>query len=129
MNATDYVNAGFALCVFARGTKGPERTAAWQLRENAITTPEQAARINGENIGMCHAWCTPTPTMALDIDDYRAADIWFEECGISLTALMMASDAVQIVSGRENHAKLIYRLPEGVGPLLSKQPATGRAQP
>ncbi|MDE2104013.1 MAG: PriCT-2 domain-containing protein, partial [Patescibacteria group bacterium] len=42
---------------------------------------------------------------------------WLEERGVDLDALMLADDAVQIVSGRVDSAKLLYALPT---PMVSK---------
>lgn len=41
--------------------------------------------------------------------------------GIDLRDLLGADDAVQIVSGRANRRKLLYRIPPGVDPLITKQ--------
>lgn len=112
----DYVRAGLALVPIPRGKKGPIN-AGWNLRESAITKPQHTARINGGNIGLAHAWCSPTPTCAIDVDDYEAGSDWLDERGLSLMALLSAEDAVQIKSGRPNRAKLVYRLPIGIGAL------------
>jgi putative DNA primase/helicase len=117
--AIEYVRAGLALVPIPVGTKGP-RTPGWNLRENCITTEAQAARLNGENIGLAHSYCHPTPTGALDIDDFAAAESWLDAHGIDLAALMMADDAVQIRSGRPNRAKAMYRLPEPLPSVVVK---------
>ena len=111
-NAREYVEAGIFLVKIPRGKKGPA-TKGWNLRENCIDTPEKADQINGGNAGITLAWarlCT------IDIDNYLAAIADLEKRGIDLQALLMADDAVQISSGRENRAKLLYRLPPGVDP-------------
>jgi len=124
--ATAYVASGMALVSIPKGSKGP-RAPGWNRIENVITGPE-AARQLLDNIGLAHAYCSPTPTMALDIDDAAQAKEWFAERGIDLDALLSASDSVQIVSGRQGRAKLLYRLPVGVKPIRTIQiedPATG----
>ena len=47
------------------------------------------------------------------------------EHGINLTALLEADDAVQIISGKANRAKLLYRLAEDVLPLPTVQKGEG----
>lgn len=112
--ASDYAAHGLALVPIPMGKKGPN-AKGWNTHENAITNPDQAAALRG-NIGLAHAYSTP-PTMALDIDDMPRAQAWLADRGIDLDLLLDADDAVQIVSGREGRAKLIYRLPEGVDPI------------
>jgi hypothetical protein len=51
----------------------------------------------------------------------QQADGWFAAHGVKLRDLLAADDAVQISSGREHRAKLLYRLPPGVEPLITKQ--------
>src|SRR5215467_6538698 len=99
-------------CPFQRGRKGPIGREAidWNLKENCITTIQQVHLLDGQSIGLAHAYSTP-PTGAVDVDDFRRASEWLAGKGIDLAALLMAEDAVQISSGRENRAKLLYRLP------------------
>jgi putative DNA primase/helicase len=121
-----YVTEGMALIKIPPRQKGPVM-AGWNLPENAITAPEDAANLTG-NIGIAHAYCQPSPTMALDIDDLPLAEAWLAERGVDLTALLDADDALQIRSGREGRAKLLYRLPDGAAPIPTKQitdPETG----
>ncbi len=108
--ACDYVRAGMALVPIPSGRKGPT-TRGWQTRERCITDDAGASRVNGGNLGIAHAYCMPSPTCAIDIDDYDAADAWLRSHDIDMTALLAADDAVQIRSGRPGRAKLIYRLP------------------
>jgi putative DNA primase/helicase len=122
VNPTEYVRSGFALVPFPRGLKGPEGPAAvgWNLRENCITTEEQAARLNGGSIGLAHAYCMPTPTGVLDVDKFDAAAAWLDANGCDLSALLMDTSAVQIRSGRPGRAKALYRLPEVLASLVIK---------
>lgn len=115
----DYILMGLALCPIPAGKKGPT-TTGWNLPENAITTIEDAHRIKG-NVGILHAYCTPTPTCAIDIDCFDLATDWLEGHGISLSELLNAADAVQIISGKAGRAKLLYRLPAGIKPLTTVQ--------
>ncbi|MES9887276.1 MAG: phage/plasmid primase, P4 family [Candidatus Sedimenticola sp. 6PFRAG1] len=105
----DYISAGLALVPIPKGTKGPT-TTGWNLPQNCIRTASDLSKINGGNIGLAHAFSNP-PTGALDIDNYTAACEWFRDKGVDLDSLLTADNAVQIRSGRENRAKLLYRLP------------------
>jgi hypothetical protein len=110
-----YVEHGWALCAFAPGTKGPEGKEAvgWNSRRRAITAPIEAeAMAQG---GLLHAY---SGTACLDIDHLAYARPFLAEHGIDIDAMLHAPDSVQIVSGRPNRAKLLYRLPS---PLVSKK--------
>jgi putative DNA primase/helicase len=116
-SAIDYVTAGWALISIPKGKKGPT-TKGWNEKANAITDPERAGELNG-NIGLAHAYCSPFPTMALDLDDMERASAWLAARGIDVAELLDADDAVQIVSGRIGRGKLLYRLPSGLNPIES----------
>src|SRR5262245_24497371 len=117
--ALDYIKAGFVLVSIPAGSKGPN-TAGWNRREYCITTAEQAQRLNNRNIGLAQLYFEPAPLCALDIDDFHKAAVGLEAHGVDLSTLLAAENAVQIVSGRPNRAKLVYRLPHG---LKTVQPA------
>jgi putative DNA primase/helicase len=124
-DAINYVAHGMALVAIPTGLKGPT-SKGWNKPENAITDPEQASSLEG-NIGLAHAYSIP-PTMALDIDDLPKARVWLAERNIDLDDLLNADDGVQISSGRQGRAKLLYRLQTGVSPIPTKQitdPETG----
>lgn len=124
-DAVDYLTLGMALIDIPLGKKGPV-TKGWNEEKNAITDPERAAALTG-NIGIAHAYSTP-PTIALDIDDLPKARVLLTECGIDLDALLNTDDAVQISSGKKDSRKLLFRLPEGISPIPTKQitdPETG----
>jgi hypothetical protein len=104
----EYIAAGLALVPIPKGTKGPT-AVAWNHRANAVTDEQGLRRIGG-NVGLAHAWCSPLPTCAIDFDQFDKASELLAAHGINATALLAADDAVQIVSGRENRAKLLYRL-------------------
>ncbi len=110
--AVEYARHGFALCPIPLGSKGP-KTKGWNLLGNAITNDNEAQKLNG-NIGLLHAY---SGTMALDIDDFAQAEEWLEFRGINLRGFFATNDYVEIVSGREGSAKLLYQLPAGVDPI------------
>lgn len=113
----EYTRHGLAIVPIPHGQKGPT-TEGWNKLDNVITDPSTASHLNG-NIGLAHAYATPTPTMALDVDDMARASAWLAARGVDLSQLLDAEDAVQIVSGRHGRAKLLYRLPDGVAPIES----------
>lgn len=115
--AEEYARHGMALVTIPKGKKGPA-TKGWNEKANAITDPERANELNG-NIGLAHAYCSPLPTMALDLDDMERASAWLAARGIDVGKLLDADDAVQIVSGRLGRGKLLYRLPPGLRPIES----------
>lgn len=110
----EYLAAGFAL-VELQG-KSPIRKG-WNNSDKVIKARSDIpASIRG--VGLAHAFSTPT-TCALDIDDFQLSTEWLLKQSIDLPALLTADDAVQIVSGRANKAKLVYRLPAGLKPVKS----------
>lgn len=111
----DYVAHGIALIEILPCEKGPA-ISGWNKRENAIIDTKRAGKLGG-NIGIAHAYCSPSPTMALDIDDLPRAVVWLTARGIDVLALLATGDSVQITSGRPNRAKLIYRLPQNTPPI------------
>jgi P4 family phage/plasmid primase-like protien len=117
-----YVESGFALVPIPRGSKAPN-TKGWNKPEGAIKTEIMLHRITA-NVGLAHAYSTPV-TCTIDIDDLVRATGMFLEHGINLTALLEADDAVQIISGKANRAKLLYRLPQNVLPLSTVQKEEG----
>jgi Primase C terminal 2 (PriCT-2)/Bifunctional DNA primase/polymerase, N-terminal/Family of unknown function (DUF5906) len=106
----DYCRHGFVLCGIDRGSKSPHY-GQWQTAERGITEPEIAECLDGA--GLLHAY---SGTCAIDIDDMDAATDWFAARGVDLQDLFLAPDAVCIVSGRDNHSKLLYTL---LAPLTS----------
>ena len=114
--AVEYARNGFALCPIPLGSKGP-KIKGWNLPGNAITNENEAQKLNG-NVGLLHAY---SGTMALDIDDFAQAEEWLEFRGLNLRGFFATDDYVEIVSGREGSAKLLYRLPDGVDPMPTQQ--------
>ena len=97
----DYILNGWKLCSIPGGAKGPT-TPGWNI--NPVTNP---ANLTG-NVGLLHGL---SGTCSIDIDNLSWAKRWLTENGIDLQALLDAPDAVQITSGREGSAKLLYALP------------------
>lgn len=125
-NAVEYLRVGIALVSIPKGQKGPS-AKGWNKPENVFTDPAIAVGLTC-NVGLAHAYCSPTPTMAVDIDDLPKARDWLATHGVDLDPLLNAYDGVQISSGRPGRAKLLYRLPAGVAPIPTKQithPETG----
>jgi len=101
-SAIDYVSQGMALIDIPPRQKGPN-SAGWNEEKNAITDPKRAGALCG-NIGIAHAYCSPLPTMALDLDYMARAERWLAARGIDVHALLEAEDAVQIISGKAGRA-------------------------
>jgi hypothetical protein len=116
----DLLTQGIALVPIPYGLKRPT-TPGWNARHNVLTSPNQAHLAANMNIGIAHAYCSPTPTCAIDLDDYKEAIKWFTSNNIDLVTLIAADDSVVIHSGKENSLKLLFKLPTGVIPIPSKQ--------
>jgi len=113
----DLIGSGWALVPIPQGKKGPTKKG-WNDPKNLITNPSELPKFGACNLGLAHACSTP-PTSVVDIDQFKPATAWFTARGIDLVSLIEAPDAVGISSGREGSAKLLYRLPIGIGPLQS----------
>lgn len=123
--ATEYIAAGWKLCRIEPASKGP-KYQGWQNPGNEIKTPD--AFLAGYGVGLLHAY---SGTCALDIDHSEHAERFLEHRGIDLSEFLEADDAVQIVSGRPNSAKLLYALPAprvsvNCAPYTVIDPETGK---
>ena len=114
------LNSGLALVPIPLGFKSPTQVG-WNSTANVVTNPKMAYRLTGGNIGLAHAYSSPNPTCAIDIDNYINAKSWLFMHRIDLDALLMLNDAVVIWSGKKYSLKLLYRLPSGVSALESKK--------
>lgn len=120
IHAHQYILSGMVLVPIPYGGKKP-RTRDWNLLENCVHDATKLDFLDASNIGLAHAYCTPTPTCAIDIDHFKHAIVWFANHGIDLKSLLIASDAVVIWSGKKGSLKLLYRLPAGTTPLETKK--------
>lgn len=117
----EYKAAGWALCDIPLGTKGPT-TKGWNIR-GAVAHGQQG-------LGLCHAY---SGTCAVDVDDYVLALEWLESKGVDLDSLLDDPRSVQIISGKVNRAKLLYKLPTplaslSLAPYQKISPKTGKMQ-
>lgn len=103
---TEYTRAGWVLVPLAPGEKAP-RGKGWNVRELCLDREDETRSLAGA--GLAHAY---SGTCSVDIDDVDNARRWLHHHGVDLDALLEASDAVMISSGRKNRAKLIYALPQ-----------------
>ena len=117
----EYIAHGWKLCRIQPGSKGP-RDTAWNAPGHEIRVPDAFPLAWG--VGLLHAF---SGTMALDIDNYPVARLWLMERGVDLDELMSADDAVQIVSGKPNSAKLLYRCPPRQGKACAPYDSTDSA--
>ena len=120
LGAYELLQAGMSLVPIPWREKGPN-TKDWNLRHNCITGASRIGHLSGLNIGLAHAYCTPSPTCAIDVDNYQAALPWLAMHDVDLLALLTANDAVVVWSGKKNSIKLLYRLPISTAPLESKK--------
>ncbi|MDA0380422.1 MAG: bifunctional DNA primase/polymerase [Bacteroidetes bacterium] len=110
-------NLGLSYVPIPIGMKGPI-TPGWNQPESCINDATDAHKLAG-NVGLAHAYCE-TPTCAVDIDNGKEALRYLAGKGIDLKQFLTERDAAVMWSGRPNSLKAIYRLPEGVSPLLTK---------
>ena len=115
----DLLSHGITLVPIPFGQKGPT-SKGWNEKCNVVTDVADEALLNGLNIGIAHAYCTPNPTCAIDLDDYRSSKTWLADRDVDLNALLFAPDAVVIYSGKVNSLKLLYGLPVGMSSMPSK---------
>ena len=108
---------GFSYVPIPSGMKGPI-TAGWNQLASCITDANEAHRLSG-NVGIAHAYCK-TPTCAVDIDDGKETLRYLAAKGIALRELLTTRGPAIMWSGRPNSLKAIFRLPNSVGPLLTK---------
>lgn len=110
-------NQGLSYVPIPASKKGPI-TPGWNQRESCITDATEAHRLSG-NVGLAHAYCE-APTCAVDIDDCKETLSYLSKAGIDLKYQLTQRNSAVMWSGRPNSLKAIYRLPKGLGPLLSK---------
>ena len=58
ISVQDMLSHGYALTPVPFGEKGP-KDKAWNQRQNVITDVKDAYRLQGVNLGLCHAYATP----------------------------------------------------------------------
>ena len=109
--AQQYIALGWKLCALEPGTKSP-KTPGWERN------PIEPTQIRNRGIGLLHSL---SRTCAIDLDNLNDCHYWFYNHNIDLNMLLQDDDAVQIVSGRPNRGKLLYRLPESCAPLQTWQ--------
>lgn len=108
--AESYIEHGFSLCATREGNNKEAYGLNWQKQGR----PAVHWGLNpGDGMGIIHGL---SGTCSIDIDDLENARIALEAVGIDLDALLSDKSNVQIDSGRENRAKLIFKLPDGIEP-------------
>ena len=119
-NFAAMVRSGWALVPIPPRQKGPT-TSGWNTRERCVTSAAQLHKLEGINVGLAHAYCAPTPTCAVDVDNYKPAKAWLATHSVDLNELLLAQNAVVIWSGKKYSLKLLYRLPQSTSPFVSKK--------
>jgi hypothetical protein len=117
---SDYLESGLALVPVPIGKKGPV-LKAWNHRENVVVGGMDVGQLENMNVGIAHAYCTPTPTCAIDIDNCKQANRWLDARGIDLRSALLDQVAVVISSGKPNSLKVLYRLPQQLSALQTTQ--------
>lgn len=106
--ALSYLELGFNLCSLAPNTKKPFLND-WNSEKNLINTKEKAQKAWGEfkdrGIGLVHEM---SGTCTLDIDHVEYFSMLINEMGIETSAWKR----VEIVSGKNNKSKLLFRIPD-----------------
>lgn len=102
----DYLALGWGLVPIRPLSKVP-KGKEWNKKENLIRSVDDLGPEDG--VGLAHAY---SGTMALDIDNFKAAAGYLSGFGINLKALCLAPQAVCIESGVPQRGKLLYRVPE-----------------
>jgi putative DNA primase/helicase len=115
---SEMLQTGWALVAIPPRQKSPVSNG-WNLQSRCITSLGNAHVLEGMNIGLAHAYCTPAPTCAIDIDNYKTAKPWLASHCIDLNDLLQAPGAVVIWSGKKYSMKLIYMLPIDTTPMVS----------
>jgi hypothetical protein len=118
ISSIDLLESGLALIPVPFGLKGPTEKD-WNNTDNCIKSTKDVHIFDGKNIGLAHAYCSPLPTCAIDIDNFIKSCEWLEKKGVNLKSLVFDIKAVVIWSGKPNSLKLLYRLPDCVEPLRS----------
>ena len=116
MAAVDYVNAGLVIVPVFADSKRPAGGRGWQREHRAIRTVEKAEKIEG-SVGLADLWAG---IGVVDADQLMESVEYLDAHGVDLTSMLMA-ESVQISSGRDNRAKLLYRLPDSVKCLPTYQ--------
>jgi hypothetical protein len=120
ISSTNLLESGLALIPLPFGLKGPTKKD-WNHSENCIKSTKDVHKLDGKNIGLAHAFCNPSPTCAIDIDNLVESREWLFSRGVNLNQLINHKKSVVILSGRENSQKLLYRLPKDIGLLQTTQ--------
>jgi len=120
MTLAHLLSSGLALVPIPRGQKGPT-SKGWNERVNVITDPADAHRLEGLNVGLAHAYCTPTPTCAIDVDNFDKAQEWLRAQGLDLDDLYIPDESVCFTSKQKGRIKFLLRLPAGRRPIPTRQ--------
>lgn len=107
-----YARLDWKLIPVPAGTKG-SRKAGWNRIENCHMPDNWSG-----NVGLALAY---SGIVSLDIDHWLKAARWLADRGIDLDVLYQAPGAVKINSGKQGRGKLLYKLPEGLSPLVSQK--------
>ncbi len=102
----EYVRHGWRLVPLTRGDKLTGQRG-WNEEALTLDTPDDVEGVR--QAGLAHSY---SGTCAIDIDDIKESIKYLRDFDIDLKAIYQAPEAVRLLSGRKNRAKLIFALPE-----------------
>ena len=96
---------GFAYIPVPLHTKAPI-ARGWNERKNCITKTKDAYQLEGKNVALALAYCTP-PVVHLDIDNYPLAKQELAKNNIDLKKVLTEASCV-FTSGRKNSISVLF---------------------
>lgn len=105
-----YAEHGWSLCALEPNSKRATEPG-WPTARVAKSVAKRALQGKLAGAGLLHGL---SGTCAVDIDDLAGAATWLAERGVDVHKLLDDPLSVRIHSGRENRAKLLYRVPAGM---------------
>lgn len=120
--AKEYIEEGWYIVPLKDGDKMPVHNDWTDLTKCLSKYSDKIPpNLHGIGLALGHSrLCT------VDLDALAKAKEYFTNAGVDIVKHLTAPNAVKIVSGRENRAKLLYRLPSNIESLRSvKKDAEG----
>lgn len=113
---------GWRLVPLARGDKLTGQRG-WNREALTLDTVEDVKGVR--QAGLAHAY---SGTCAIDIDDIKRATKHLRQFGIDLKAIYKSPQAVRLLSGRPNRAKLLFALPDPLPSVKIIEEVDGKKQ-
>jgi|GEM_PF-2782146 len=102
---------GWGIVSIPRGSKIPGHKE-WNKPGGYVTSPAEARKTwgRGQNMGVVLG---PSKIATLDLDDLEYSRVALTAVGINLDLLLDDESAVRLIGNPDNHAKLVFCVPEG----------------